>query len=160
MHSYDAIGSFEKKVVTCNGAGTAMMQPIFDNQVRIQNLPKEIACFFLHCHDSFFLRVLRRRSASPLAPMLNIPPMRVLLVARGFSLFLSIFFCFTPRRRISLPLTGPAMFTSRFPPYHTQKGRLVPKLGWRRQTGTHPRAGHRPHERRVHFCLRASYHSW
>eukprot|EP00188_Purpureofilum_apyrenoidigerum_P000515 Plantae.Rhodophyta-Purpureofilum_apyrenoidigerum.ctg12265.p1 GENE.Plantae.Rhodophyta-Purpureofilum_apyrenoidigerum.ctg12265~~Plantae.Rhodophyta-Purpureofilum_apyrenoidigerum.ctg12265.p1 ORF type:complete len:238 (-),score=47.12 Plantae.Rhodophyta-Purpureofilum_apyrenoidigerum.ctg12265:110-823(-) len=30
---YDAIGSFEKRKVVCNGAGTSMLQPIFDNQV-------------------------------------------------------------------------------------------------------------------------------
>lgn len=34
MYGYDAVGSFEKKKITCNGAATMMMTPVFDNQVR------------------------------------------------------------------------------------------------------------------------------
>uniref|UniRef100_A0A7S0BK59 Proteasome subunit beta n=1 Tax=Rhodosorus marinus TaxID=101924 RepID=A0A7S0BK59_9RHOD len=30
---YDAIGSFEQRKIVCNGAGTKLMQPVFDNQV-------------------------------------------------------------------------------------------------------------------------------
>lgn len=37
VYSYDAVGSFERCVATCQGSGQGLIQPLLDNQAKFQN---------------------------------------------------------------------------------------------------------------------------